>query len=85
MKGERSHFESKTALFPAQGVSALLFAMASLAALPAGAQRTDDNAVTAAGDAFGNTVGFAGTHQDQAEIRYERSVVSVDGIQGKFR
>jgi len=58
MKGERSHFESKTVLFPAQGVSALLFAMASLAALPAGAQRTDDNAVTAAGDAFGNTVGF---------------------------
>ena len=32
--------------------------MASLVALPAGAQRTDDNAVTAAGDAFGVTVGF---------------------------
>src|SRR5258708_22529985 len=32
--------------------------MASLVALPAGAQRTDDNAVTAASDAFGNTVGF---------------------------
>jgi len=32
--------------------------MASFAALPAGAQRADDNAVTAAGDAFGNTVGF---------------------------
>ena len=40
------------------GVSALLFAMASLVALSAGAQRTDDNAVTAAGDAFGNTVGL---------------------------
>jgi iron complex outermembrane recepter protein len=54
MKGEKSHFESK----PAHGVSALLFAMASLVALPAGAQRADDNAVTAASDAFGNTVGF---------------------------
>ena len=42
----------------AHGVSALLFAMALLVALPAGAQRTDDNAVTAASDAFGNTVGF---------------------------
>jgi iron complex outermembrane receptor protein len=39
-------------------LSALLFVMASFAALPAGAQRADDNAVTAAGDAFGNTVGF---------------------------
>jgi iron complex outermembrane recepter protein len=37
---------------------ALLFAMASFVALPAGAQRTDDNAVTAAADAFGVTVGF---------------------------
>jgi iron complex outermembrane receptor protein len=43
---------------PAHGVSALLLAIASLVALPAGAQRTDDNAVTTAGDAFGNTVGF---------------------------
>jgi iron complex outermembrane recepter protein len=41
-----------------RGLSALLFVVASLMALPAGAQRTDDNAVTAAGDAFGNTVGF---------------------------
>ena len=32
--------------------------MTSFAALPAAAQRTDDNAVTAAGDAFGVTVGF---------------------------
>jgi iron complex outermembrane receptor protein len=37
---------------------ALLFATASLMALPAGAQRAEDNAVTAAGDAFGNSVGF---------------------------
>jgi iron complex outermembrane recepter protein len=44
--------------FAAHGVSALLFAMTSLAALPAAAQRTDDNAVTAAGDAFGVTVGL---------------------------
>src|ERR1700736_551435 len=43
---------------PAHGVSALLFAMTSLVALPAAAQRTDDNAVTAASDAFGVTVGF---------------------------
>jgi len=43
---------------PARGLSALQFAMTSLVALPAGAQRTDDNAVTAAGDAFGVTVGF---------------------------
>src|SRR5579864_5318453 len=56
MKGEKSRFGSKTTRFPVQGVSALLFA--SLAALPAGAQRVDDNAVTAADDAFGNTVGF---------------------------
>jgi len=39
-------------------VPVLLFVMASLMAVPAGAQRADDNAVTAAGDAFGNTVGF---------------------------
>jgi iron complex outermembrane receptor protein len=32
--------------------------MVSLVTLPAIAQRTDDNAVTAASDAFGNTVGF---------------------------
>jgi hypothetical protein len=51
MKGEKFHFEGKTTGFPAHGVSALVFAMASLVALPAGAQRTDDNAVTAAGDA----------------------------------
>lgn len=43
---------------PTHGVSALLFAMASLVAVPAFAQRTDDNAVTAASDAFGVTVGF---------------------------
>ena len=43
---------------PPHGVSALLFAMASLLALPAAAQRTDDNAVIAADDAFGVTVGF---------------------------
>jgi iron complex outermembrane receptor protein len=42
----------------AHGVSGLLFAMASLVAVPAAAQRTDDNAVTAASDAFGVTVGF---------------------------
>ena len=40
----------------ADSVSALLFTIALLVALPAGAQRTD--AVTAASDAFGNTVGF---------------------------
>ena len=39
-------------------MSALIFAMVSLVTLPAVAQRTDDNAVTAASDAFGNTVGF---------------------------
>ncbi len=43
---------------PGHGVPALLFAMTSLVALPAAAQRTDDNAVTAAADAFGVTVGF---------------------------
>ena len=43
---------------PAHGVPALLIAMTSLVALPAAAQRTDDNAVTAASDAFGVTVGF---------------------------
>jgi iron complex outermembrane recepter protein len=58
MKDKKTHSESKTTCFSTVGVSALLFAMASLMALPAGAQRTDDNAVTAAGDAFGNTVGF---------------------------
>ncbi len=58
MKGETSHFESKTTRFPTHGVSALLFAMTSLVALPAAAQRTDDNAVTAASDAFGVTVGL---------------------------
>src|SRR6266851_5650735 len=58
MKGETSHFEGKTTRFPAHGVSALLFAMTSLVALPAAAQRTDDNAVTAASDAFGVTVGL---------------------------
>jgi iron complex outermembrane recepter protein len=36
----------------------LLVATTSLAALPVAAQRTDDNAVTAAADAFGVTVGF---------------------------
>jgi iron complex outermembrane receptor protein len=58
MNGEKFHFARKTTRFRTHGVSALLFVMASLMALPAGAQRTDDNAVTAAGDAFGNTVGF---------------------------
>src|SRR5216684_2342559 len=58
MKGETSHFESKTTRFPTHGVSALLFAMVSLVTLPAAAQRTDDNAVTAASDAFGVTVGL---------------------------
>jgi iron complex outermembrane receptor protein len=58
MKGEKSHCESQTTRFPAHGVSALLIAMTSLVALPAAAQRTDDNAVTAAGDAFGVTVGL---------------------------
>jgi hypothetical protein len=53
MKREKSHFENKMTRFPAHGVSALLFAMTSLMALPAAAQRTDDNAVTAASDAFG--------------------------------
>lgn len=43
---------------PPDGVLALLFAMASLVALPAVAQRAADNAVTAATDAFGVTVGF---------------------------
>ena len=43
---------------PAHGVPALLFAMISLVAPPAAAQRTEDNAVTAAADAFGVTVGF---------------------------
>src|ERR1700730_2681607 len=53
---EKSHFGSETTSRRMHGVSALLFAVASLMVLPAGAQRTDDNAVTAAGDAFGNTV-----------------------------
>jgi iron complex outermembrane recepter protein len=43
---------------PARWGSLLLFAVTSLVALPAAAQRTEDNAVTAAGDAFGVTVGF---------------------------
>src|SRR5260221_501244 len=58
MKGETSHFEGKTTRFPAHGVSALLFAMMSVVVLPAAAQRADDNAVTAASDAFGVTVGL---------------------------
>lgn len=58
MTGEKSYFESKATRCPARGMSALLFAMLSLVTLPAVAQRTDDNAVTAASDAFGNTVGF---------------------------
>ena len=57
MTGEKSDFEIKTRP-PAHGLSVLLFAMVSLVTLPAVAQRTDDNAVTAASDAFGNTVGF---------------------------
>src|ERR1700719_3548910 len=58
MQGEKSQFERKTTRFPTHGVLVLLFAMTSLVALPAAAQRTDDNAVTAAGDAFGVTVGL---------------------------
>src|ERR1700681_1102501 len=58
MKDEQSPCENKTTRFPAHGVSALLFAMTSLVALPAAAQRADDNAVTAASDAFGVTVGL---------------------------
>src|SRR5882762_3985390 len=50
--------QSKTTRFPVHGVSALPFAMTLLVTLPAAAQRTDDNAVTAASDAFGVTVGF---------------------------
>jgi iron complex outermembrane receptor protein len=50
--------ESKATRLPGHEVSALLIAMTSLVALPAAAQRTDDNAVTAAGDAFGVTVGL---------------------------
>jgi iron complex outermembrane receptor protein len=42
----------------AAGGVAVLFAMTSLVALPTAAQRTDDNAVTAASDAFGVTVGL---------------------------
>src|SRR5271169_4648248 len=34
--------------------------------------------------AFGNTIGFAGTHDDQAEVGGERSVVGVDRVEGKF-
>src|ERR1700730_1879297 len=58
LNGERSRCDGKTTRFPTHRVSALLFAMTSLVALPAAAQRTDDNAVTAASDAFGVTVGF---------------------------
>ncbi|HWS61995.1 MAG TPA: TonB-dependent receptor [Steroidobacteraceae bacterium] len=58
MKGKKSRFERKTTRFPVHGASALLSVMTALAALPAGAQRADDNAVTAAGDAFGVTVGL---------------------------
>jgi len=50
--------QSKTTRFPAHGVSSLRFAMTLLVALPAAAQRADDNAVTAASDAFGVTVGL---------------------------
>src|SRR6202049_2414245 len=56
--GDRFSITVLSRRLPAHGVSALLFAMTSLAALPAGAQRADDNAVTAASDAFGVTVGF---------------------------
>src|SRR5258708_23416276 len=58
MKGETSHFEGKTTPFPTQGVSALLLAMTSLGALPAGAHLADEKALTPAGDAFGVTVGL---------------------------
>jgi iron complex outermembrane recepter protein len=54
----KSQFGSETTSRRIHGTSALLCAVGSLMALPAGAQRADDNAVTAAGDAFGNTVGF---------------------------
>lgn len=43
--------------FPAHGVPTVLL-VTLLVALPAAAQRTEDNAVTAAADAFGVTVGF---------------------------
>jgi len=58
MKGGKSHLAREATRFAARAVSALLFAMTSLVALPAGAQRADDNAVTAASDAFGVTVGL---------------------------
>src|SRR5258708_3331806 len=58
MKVAKSHWESKTRRFSARGLSASVFAMVSLVPLPAVAQRTGDNAVTAASDAFGNPVGF---------------------------
>jgi len=64
MQGEKSRVEGKLRFvgkairLAAYGVPALLFAMILLRALPAAAQRTDDNAVTAADDAFGVTVGF---------------------------
>jgi iron complex outermembrane recepter protein len=56
--GSRTATTVASQCVPAHGVSALLFAMLWLVVQPAGAQRTDDNAVTAASDAFGNTVGF---------------------------
>jgi hypothetical protein len=56
--GNRFSITALSRRLPAHGLSALLFAMASLVALQAEAQRTDDNAVTAAGEAFGVTVGL---------------------------
>ena len=44
--------------FRTQDLLTLMFAAAVLVAPTASAQRADDNAVTAANDAFGNTVGF---------------------------
>src|SRR6266700_1593488 len=58
MKGENLQCEGQSAHHPAHAVSALVLWMASLVTLPATAQRADDNAVTAAGDAFGVTVGL---------------------------
>src|SRR6202049_567802 len=56
--GDRFSFTVLSRRLRAHGVSALLFAMTSLVAPPAAAQRADDNAVTAASDAFGVTVGL---------------------------
>src|SRR6266702_2071149 len=76
MKGETSDFESKTTRVPTHGVSALLFAMMSLVALPAAAQRTDDNAVIDAQyplvkDVLGAAVSIA--HWNDFDYNYART------------